>query len=68
MTMAVVLGFFMTKVILSILFYLVFTTIGLVGRLFGKKFIDSKIDKSRKSFWIKRKPVHFDRKNYERQF
>jgi len=68
MTLAVVLGFFMTKVILAILFYLVFTAIGLGSRIFGKQFLDLKIDQSGKSYWIQREPETFDRKKYERQF
>lgn len=68
MIFAVILGWFMTRVILSILFYFVFTSIGLAGKLFGKQFLDLKIDKSKKSYWIYREHVPFDRKNYERQF
>jgi hypothetical protein len=68
MTLAVVLGFYMTKVILCILFYLVFTSIGLASRLFGKQFLDLKFDTSQKSYWIYRERKSFDRKNYERQF
>jgi hypothetical protein len=68
MTLAVVLGFFMTKVILSILFYLVFTSIGLGGRIFGRKFLVLKIDASKKSYWSYRKKEPFNKSNYERQF
>ena len=68
MSLAVVLGFFMTRVILSILFYVVFTFIGLGSRLFGKKFLDLKIDSSKKSYWIKRKTEPFEKSHYERQF
>jgi hypothetical protein len=68
MSLAVVLGFFMTKVILSILFYLVFTAIGLGARLFGKQFLDLKKDDSKESYWSYREPQPFDKKNYERQF
>ena len=68
MAFAVVLGFFMTKVILSILFYLVFTAIGLGGRLFGKQFLNLKMDSSKTSYWIKRKSQPFDKAHYERQF
>ena len=68
MALAVVLGFFMTKVILSILFYLVFTAIGLGSRLFGKQFLDLKMDNSKDSYWHYRKSKSFDRKDYERQF
>lgn len=68
MALAVVLGWFMTKVILSILFYLVFTSIGLGSRLFGKKFLDMKIDNSKKSYWRYRESQPFNKNNYERQF
>jgi hypothetical protein len=49
-----VLGWFMTRVILSVLFYLVFTTIGLILRLFGKHFLDIKFDKKADSYrwWL----------------
>lgn len=49
-----VLGWFMTRVILSVLFYLVFTTIGLILRLFGKHFLNIKFDKKADSYrwWL----------------
>jgi succinate-acetate transporter protein len=68
MALAVVLGFFMTKVILSILFYVVFTAIGLGLRLFGKQFLDLKIDGSEKSYWKCRERESFDKSKYEKQF
>jgi hypothetical protein len=68
MTVAVVIGFFMTKVILSILFFLVFTSIGLGMRLFGKKLLDMKIDKSRESYWRYRESKTFNKSTYEKQF
>lgn len=68
MMFAVVLGWFMTRLILSVLFYVVFTFIGGGGRLFGKKFIDMKIDSSKKSYWKYRKPASFDKNRYEKQF
>lgn len=69
MTLAVVLGWFMTRVILGVLFFLVFTTISLISRLLlRKQFLDLKIDKSLKSYWIRRESKPFDARNYERQF
>ncbi len=68
MTIALVIGWFMTRLILSILFYLVVTPIGLVAKLLGKEFLELKIDKSRKSYWIYREERPFDKKDYERQF
>ncbi len=68
MAFAVVLGFFMTKLILGVLFYVVFTLIGGGARLFGKQFLNLKMDKTKKSYWIRREPQDFDKSNYERQF
>jgi hypothetical protein len=68
MAIAVILGWFMTRIILSILFYLVFTSIGLISKLAGKRFLDIKLNDTLQSYWIYREPKPFDRKNYERQF
>jgi len=68
MILAVVLGWFMTRLILSVLFYLVFTFIGVGSRLFGKKFLGLNIDKSKKSYWVYREPTEFTREKYEKQF
>ncbi len=68
MTFEVILGWFMTRFILSILFYVVFTSIGLVSRLFGKQFLDLKMDNSKKSYWNYRKTREFKKSDYEKQF
>ena len=68
MMFAVVLGWFMTRLILSVLFYVVFTFIGGVSRLFGKKFLGQKIDRSIKSYWVYRKSKPFNKIDYEKQF
>ncbi len=52
MTFGMSVGWVMTRVILSILFYLVVTPTGLIARLFGKDFLDIKYDKNAKSHWI----------------
>ncbi|MDP8260309.1 MAG: SxtJ family membrane protein [Candidatus Gygaella obscura] len=68
MSIAVLMNFVMTRVILSILFYLIVTPIGLLAKLFGKQFLDLKIDKRKKSYWNYRKSVEFSQSNYEKQF
>ena len=40
MVFAVILGWFMTRVILSVVFYIILTPIGLIAKLFRKKFLD----------------------------
>lgn len=68
MTAAVVLGWVMTRIILSILFYLVLTTIGFIGRLSGKQFLELKWDRSQPTYWNYRQPEAFDKTRYEKQF
>ena len=68
MGFALILGSIMTRVILSVLFYLVITPIGLISKLSGKDFLDLKFDKSVSSYWIPRKKIIFEKANYEKQF
>ena len=69
MTLAVVLGWFMTRVILSLLFYLVFVPIGGIARLFGKNFLDLKLNSSTESYWIVKDTQQEKTKAaYEKQF
>jgi hypothetical protein len=68
MTLAVILGWVMTRVILSILFYLVVTPIGVVARLAGTRFLELKWDKEAKSYWNLREEKETDPKSYEKQF
>ncbi len=51
MALAVVMGFIMTRVILTILFFIVITPLGVGFRLAGKRPLDIKIDRSAKSYW-----------------
>ncbi len=73
MTLSVIIGWVMTRLILSILFYLVFTSIRILAGLSGKIFLDITFNKSDKekrhdSYWILRKKTKFERGNYEKQF
>jgi hypothetical protein len=68
MALSVVMGFIMTKVIMVIIFYLIVTPIGLIASLTGNKFLDMKIDKNAKSYWIIREKMQKVKSDYERQF
>lgn len=61
------LGWVMTRVILTILFYLVFTSIGAIARLLGNQFLDLKINKKAKSYWVDREQEE-SANNYVTQF
>ena len=68
MRMAFVLGWINTRLILFILFYLLFTPIGLVMRLFKADPLDRKIAKEKDSYWREKEKIKFNPINYERQF
>ena len=68
MIFATILGWIMTRVILSLLFYIIFTSIGLIPRLFGKQFLELKWDKSKDSYWNYRATEKLKQGNYEQQF
>ncbi|MDP3732510.1 MAG: SxtJ family membrane protein [Candidatus Omnitrophota bacterium] len=68
MKLAFVLGWINTRLILFILFYLLFTPIGLVMRLFKVDLLERKIEKNKDSYWKKKEKMEFNLSNYERQF
>jgi len=68
MIFATFFGWIMTQVIISLIFYVVLTPIGLISRLFGKRFLETGNYKLKKSHWnykIRKKPII---EGYERQF
>ena len=67
MIFATILGWIMTRVILSILFYMILTPVGLILRIFGKQFIELKWITKNSTYWNYRsdKP---EKGNYEKQF
>jgi hypothetical protein len=68
MKLAFVMGWFMTRVILGIFFYLILTPMSVVMRLFGKDFIDEKMEPQSASYWKKRDLSKFDPKHIEKTF
>ena len=68
MTFAVILGWIMTRVILSLIFYGIITPIGLLSRLVGKKFLNLKLNKKENTYWNHRKKYSLKKANYEKQF
>ena len=68
MRLAFILSWFNTRLILFILFYLVFTPMGLSMKLFGVDLLDRKIDKDKESYWKNKEEKEFNPIDYERQF
>lgn len=68
MGLALVLGFIMSRLILTLLFYLVITPIGLIAKLAKKDFLDLSINKTKESYWNYREKKEYQKLNSERQF
>jgi Saxitoxin biosynthesis operon protein SxtJ len=69
MSLALVLGFIVSTALLTVLFYLVVTPVGLVARLCGKDFLSRKLDPTATSYWIARdRSTPRSMNDYEQQF
>jgi hypothetical protein len=68
MMLASLMGFVMSRVILTILYYIVLTPIGLLAKIVGKKFMPLEFDKKAPTYWEKRENFVKQQIDYERQF
>lgn len=68
MKLAFILGWINTRLILFIIFYLIFTPIGLVMRLLGVDLLDRRIDKEKESYWWEKEKRDSNPLDYERRF
>jgi hypothetical protein len=65
---SLILGFVMSRIILTVLFFLVVTPIGLIAKLVGKKFMPLGFDKNVTTYWEKREKTVKEKVDHERQF
>jgi hypothetical protein len=56
MALALVLGWIMSRVIITILFFFILTPIALIAKVFGKKFLDLNFRDNKPSYWISKDP------------
>jgi saxitoxin biosynthesis operon SxtJ-like protein len=68
MKLALVLSWVMTRVILSVFFYLVLAPVGVVMRLLGKAPLDLAWRDGKASYWIDKAPVEATIERYEKSF
>lgn len=66
MTFAVVIGFFMSHVILGVLFFFMITPLSFIARITGKKFLNDHA-KDSQSYWIDH-PKIIDKNSYQKQY
>jgi len=68
MKFAEVLSWVMTRVILSLCFYLVVTPIGLAMRLFGKRPLDLRFKDGKPSYWVDKPEGEYTLDRYRKVF
>lgn len=68
MKFAMVLNWINTRIILILVFYLVFAPLGLLMRMFGKDLLERKIERFGDSYWKRKEAFLHGESPYERQF
>lgn len=68
MAIAAVMGFVMTRVILTLLFFGLFTPMALLARLFGKDLLQQRWNKNTGSYWVRREEGEYQPSSSERMF
>ena len=68
MSMGIIMGAGVTFIILSVLLYLLITPISFLARWMGKDFLDIKMSRDSKSYWISKEDREFKKESYEKQF
>lgn len=58
----------LTWVLLTLVFFIVFTPYGMIARILGKDPLERKRDPARSSYWILREDGPFDPKSLDRQY
>lgn len=67
MGFAIVMGWIMSRLILTILFFVVITLIGFIARAIGKDFLGLRRRPDARSYWQKRESIT-SKEQYEKQF
>jgi hypothetical protein len=62
------IGFVVSHVVLALVYYLVFTPIGLLMRVFGYDPMGRAFDPDSASYWVRREETETDPRRYFRQF
>ena len=68
MSLAMILNFVVTRLLLSLLFFLVLTPIGLIMRLTKGLKIDMTFPDDVQSYWFRRERKEFNKERYEKQY
>ncbi len=61
------IGWVVSHILMALIFYLVFTPVGLIMRLLGRDPMRRRFDREAESYWVARKPTD-EKKRYFKQF
>jgi uncharacterized membrane protein len=68
MKVAHLIGFIVTAVILTVVFFLVFTPVGILLRILRRDHMERSLDSKVKTYWYERSTAAFDKVRYTQQF
>lgn len=68
MTLAIIISFIVTNIILTIFFYIFITPLSLISRISGKKFLENNFKQSALTYWIKKDYNMREVEDLEKQF
>ncbi len=67
--LSIIIGYFISRILLTLIFFLVITPTGLIMKLVGKDPMERKIDPQASTYWVKHeKPADPTLQGYEKQF
>lgn len=67
MIFAFLLGWVMTRIVVTLTFFLIFTPVGFLLRILGKDLLSEKIDRNASTYWRRHEPVS-DKSRYLKQY
>jgi len=67
MLFAFILGWIMTRIILTITFFVIITPYVIILRISGKDLLNERIDKESETYWMKYEIIN-DKERYKKQF
>jgi len=65
---AFIIGYFMSRIILTVLFFLIISTIRIIMTIIGKDILDKSLNKQEESYWIRRETIDKSPGEYEKMF
>ena len=68
MTMAIFIGKIVSTILLSLIYYIIFSLYKLISALVGKQLLDTKMNKDAKTYWKLRETRIQAKEDYENQF